>query len=92
MLDPELLEILVCPETREPVELVDSAQLARINGAIADGRMHTRSGTLVRSPLQGGLLRRDGKVLYPVQDEIPIMLIDEALVMTDEVGLRPQTD
>ncbi len=83
MLDPELLEILVCPETREPLDLVEPEHLARINKAIAEGRIRTQAGQTVRASVEAGLLRRDGKVLYPVQNDIPIMLIDEALVLTD---------
>lgn len=79
MLDPDLLEILVCPETKKPVALADDELLKRLNTAIGEGRVKTRAGESVEEPIEAGLVREDGGVLYPVRDDIPIMLIDEAI-------------
>lgn len=83
MVDAELLEILVCPETKEPVRLADDALLDRVNGAIERGTVQNRGGETVKDPVEEGLVREDGKVLYPVRDDIPIMLIDEAILLDD---------
>lgn len=83
MLDPELLDILVCPETKQPVRLADAELLGRLNAAIRGGVVRTRGGESVTEPLTEGLVRDDGAVLYPVRDEIPVMLIEEALSLQD---------
>ena len=83
MVDPELLEILVCPETKQPVRLADQDVIARLNAAIGQGVVANRAGETVRLPVEGGLVREDGRVLYPVRDEIPVMLIDEAILLDD---------
>lgn len=83
MVDPQLLEILVCPETKEPVHPADHELLARINRAIEEGTLTNRSGESVSEKIDEGLVREDGRVLYPVRDEIPIMLIDEAIPLED---------
>lgn len=79
MVDQELLEILVCPETKQPVRVADGVLLSRVNDAIASGAMKTRGGQPVSEAVSEGLVREDGKILYPVRDDIPVMLIDEAL-------------
>jgi uncharacterized protein len=79
MVDPELLEILVCPETKKPVHLADDALMERVNRAVSEGRLVTRGGRTLTERLEAGLVRSDGRLLYPIQDGIPVMLIDEAL-------------
>lgn len=54
--DPALLEILVCPECKTPVRLVN------------DG---------------AGLRCDTCRRVYPIKDDIPVMLIDEATVEAD---------
>lgn len=85
-LDPDLLAILACPETKDPVQLADDALVARVNAAIEAGSLKTRDGSAVERPLDGGLLRQDGKVLYPVRGGIPIMLVDEAILVDSLPG------
>lgn len=79
MLDPELVEILVCPETKQPVAPAEAALVERVNAAIAEGRVRNQDGTAIREGIEGGLVREDGRVMYPVRDDIPVMLIDEAI-------------
>ena len=86
MIDHELLDILVCPETKQPLHLAEDALLGRVNSAIAAGRLRNRGGQVVERELEQGLVREDGQVLYPVWDDIPVMLLDEALTLDDSTG------
>ena len=81
MIDRELLEILVCPETKEPVHLADADLLAQLNARIDQGTAKKRGGQVVEKKIDGGLVRADGAFLYPIEDGIPVMLIDEAIVL-----------
>ena len=77
--DSELIEILVCPETRQPVQLASPETLAAINVEIQAGRLRNRGGDPVEEPIEEGLLREDGRILYVIDDSIPIMLVDQSI-------------
>ena len=79
MIDQELLDILVCPETKQPVRLADQDLLKLLNEAIEAGDVADRGGNAVQSKIEEGLVREDGLLLYPIRDDIPIMLIDAAV-------------
>ena len=79
---PDLLEILVCPETKQPVALADEAVLSKLNAEIEAGRLRNRGGEVVTGHIGEGLVREDGKVLYPVDDGIPVMLIEESIELS----------
>lgn len=78
----DLLNILCCPETKEDVHLISDDDIIRINKAITSGRVLQRDGTAVSGEIDSGLLREDGKYLYPIRENIPIMLIEEAIDMS----------
>ena len=75
----ELLEILVCPETKQAVAPAAEAILTRLAGEIEAGTLRNRGGQRVEKPIVEGLVREDGKILYPVEDGIPVMLIEESI-------------
>lgn len=76
---PELLEILVCPETKQPVSLAPPEVLERVNQKIRAGQLRNRGGELLKEEVAEALLREDGRVLYRVDDGIPVMLIEESI-------------
>ena len=83
MIDKELLDILACPETKTPVALADQPLVDEINRRIEKGEVKNRGGKQIDKKIDGGLIREDGAYLYPVEDGIPIMLIDEAIPLAD---------
>jgi uncharacterized protein YbaR (Trm112 family) len=75
----ELLEILVCPETKQPVARASEELLRRLAADVEAGTLRNRGGEKVTRAPSEGLVREDAKVLYPVEDGIPVMLIDESI-------------
>lgn len=78
----ELLEILVCPETKQPVRLADGDVLTRLNAEIDAGQLRNRGGDPVGKRIEEALIREDGKVLYVVDDGIPVMLVEESIELS----------
>jgi uncharacterized protein YbaR (Trm112 family) len=76
---PELLEILVCPESRQPVVLASADVIEAVNARIRAGTLRNRGGQPVQQELREALVREDGRVLYPVDDGIPVMLVEESI-------------
>ena len=74
-LDPELLEILVCPKTHGELEVVELPEDVR-QMLIEKYREHFRDEEPVA---EQGLYCSESKLVYPVVSDIPIMLEDEAL-------------
>jgi len=79
MLDPELLKILCCPETHEALTLADAPLIERLNQQVVAGQLRNRVGQPVIEKLDGGLIRADRRFLYPVRQDIPVLLVDEAI-------------
>jgi len=84
-LDKDLLAILCCPETKQAVALADEQLIQKVNGAIERGTLKNKAQKPVTEKLDGGLIRSDNKILYPVREDIPVMLIDEGILL-DQVS------
>lgn len=79
MTTQELLEILCCPESHQNLAVAEPALVEKLNAQIATGRLTNRGGTAVREKIDGGFVRADGKVLYPIRGGIPVLLIQEGI-------------
>ena len=78
-MDQEFLEMLCCPQTKTPVELLPAADLAKWNEAIQAGKIKHVDGSAVKKPLTEALITRDSRTIYRVDDDIPIMLIEQGI-------------
>ena len=83
MMDPELLQIMCCPETHQDLRLAEPALIEKLNEQIATGKVSNRAGRPVNEKVEGGVVRADGKVLYPIRQNIPVMLVDEGIPLVD---------
>jgi uncharacterized protein YbaR (Trm112 family) len=81
-MDKRLLDILCCPVTKSPVKPLSRPQIEALNLAIAKGAVRTTADVAVSTPIQGGLITTDGKVIYRIDDDIPVMLAEEAIGTT----------
>ena len=79
--DPELLAILRCPESLQPVRLAEEATVQRLLQQARQGALQNLQGSKVPPDFEALLVREDGKRGYLVREGIPVMLIDEAVAL-----------
>lgn len=78
-MDRKLLDLLVCPTSRQPLALLDPAGLAALNAAAAAGTLRRADEATQSAPLREALVTRDRKLVYRVDDGIPVLLAEEAI-------------
>jgi uncharacterized protein len=81
MIDAKLLNLLCCPESHQPLQLADNALVQSLNRQITAGNLLNRSGQPLKQTLDGGLLREDKKVVYPILNKLPILLVEEGILL-----------
>jgi len=88
-MDRKLLDILCCPVSKQPLALLNGGELAALNQAIAAGNVRRSDGEAQAEPLREGLITRDHRTIYRVDDGIPVLLADEAIA-TSQVADFPR--
>ncbi|MDH5668140.1 MAG: hypothetical protein OEY86_09035 [Nitrospira sp.] len=79
--DLSCLSILCCPETQQSLAVADGSLLDRVNQGISRGILVNVGQKLVSDQIEAGLVRADQKVLYPIRENIPVLLIEEGIAL-----------
>ncbi len=80
-MDKRLLNILRCPITHKGLSRAKRETLDSLNEAISKGDVVNRDGVTLESALKEALVTDDGKLLYPVNDGIPVLLESESVAL-----------
>lgn len=86
-MDRKLLDLLVCPATRQPLALLDKPGLEALNRAIAAGSVKRVDDASQTETIREALITRDRKTLYRIDDGIPVLLIEEGIPVAAVEGL-----
>lgn len=79
-MDSQLLEILICPVTGAALHRLEGDDLDALNARIQSGSAEYADGTTVDAALEAGLITADGRTVYRVDDDIPVMLPERGIV------------
>lgn len=85
-MDRKLLDLLVSPDTRQSLSLLDSKGLDALNQAISAGAVSKADGSPLAQPLREVLVTRDRRQLFRVDDGIPVLLAEEAIATSQIDG------
>jgi uncharacterized protein YbaR (Trm112 family) len=80
-MDKRLLSILCCPVTHKGLETAKNDLLSKLNSAISAGAIENRDGQTLVDTLKEALVTDDGKILYPINDGIPVLLEGESVLL-----------
>ena len=86
-MDRKLLDLLVCPATRQPLALLDKPGLEALNRAIAASSVKRADDAPQTETIREALITRDRKTLYRIDDGIPVLLIEEGIPVAAVEGL-----
>jgi uncharacterized protein YbaR (Trm112 family) len=78
-MDRKLLDILCCPISKQPLAMANSAELSALNKAIALRGIQRNDDTEQTDGLKQALITRDHKMIYRIEDDIPVLLADEGI-------------
>ncbi len=80
-MDRKLLDILCCPISKQPLAMVNSVELNVLNTAIGTGSVRKNDDTAQTVLLKQALITRDHKIIYRIEDDIPVLLEDEGIAV-----------
>ena len=78
-IDRKLLDIICCPVSKVPLVPLSAKQLAAVNKEISAGTALNVDAKIVSGLLNAGLLTTDGKIIYRIEDGIPVLLPEEGI-------------
>lgn len=78
-MDRKLLDILVCPASRQPLGLLDRAGLDALNRAVAAGTVRRVDDALQADAVSEALITDDRRTIYRIDDGIPVLLVEEGI-------------
>ncbi len=78
-MDRKLLDLLVSPDTRQPLSLLETKGLEALNRAIETGTVSRADGNALAQPLRQALVTRDRRQVFRLDDGIPVLLAEEAI-------------
>lgn len=78
------LEKIKCPRDGAPLRLATKREVAKINDRIGALKIYTMGGKQRIDFIDAALLRPDGKLAYRIENAMPLIDLNEALVLDEQ--------
>lgn len=78
-INKKLLDVLCCPQTKIPVEIMGADVLAALNQKIFAGEVQYCDETKVDEPLAAALITKNHETIYRIDDDIPVMIQEKGI-------------
>ncbi|PCJ18901.1 MAG: hypothetical protein COB02_09180 [Candidatus Cloacimonadota bacterium] len=75
----DLLDIICCPTSKQDLALVSDETLSKLQKLQNDKLLKFKSGIEVTYSLSGALITQDQLTIYPIRQDIPILLEEESI-------------
>lgn len=86
-MDKKLLDILCCPASKQSLQLLSKDGLSALNAAIAAGSVAQIDGQPLKQALNEALITQDRRLIYRIDDGIPVLLAEEAVAASQVADL-----
>jgi len=80
-IDRRLLDILCCPTSKVPLDLLGKDDLGKLNAAIDAGAVMFIDQEPVSARASGALITKDRRSLYLIEQDIPVLLPERAIAV-----------
>lgn len=80
----ELVSFLRCPESLQSLSVAEDALVASINERIARKELFDGRAQIISAPVEGALVREDGRVIFPIREAIVSMHPMDMITMPQE--------
>lgn len=88
----EWIAILKCPVTGQALRALDGKELSQLNQKASEGLLHSADGNSWTGKMDAALATADKAYVYPVIDEIVLLLKDLAVVSSGEKMINDPID
>lgn len=79
----QLLDLLVCPKSKKKLELARPQIIDAVNTQIKAKKCRDINGNTIEALLEEALFQPEERLLYPVKDEIPVLIYEQAIDTTN---------
>lgn len=86
-MDKRLLDILCCPITHQPLRMLSRSELELLNRAVGTGELVHEDGSVCNDRATAALMTCDGRRIYRVEEDIPVMLAELSIASADVEGM-----